>query len=74
MNKKTALKYSKKRDNKINNSGFGSNSNNSNNNKSNIKTLKKRYSFPDSVAQDLFSLIIILFKMYYIQKLKTKFN
>ena len=31
MNKKTALKYSKKRDNKINNSGLGSNSNNLNN-------------------------------------------
>jgi serine/threonine protein kinase len=65
MNKKVALKYSKKRGRNNNNSGLGSITNN---NKG--KSLKKKYSYPDAVAQDLFSLIIILFKIYYIQNRK----
>ena len=65
MKKKVALKYSKKRGRNNNNSGLGSITNN---NKG--KSLKKKYSYPDAVAQDLFSLIIILFKIYYIQNRK----
>ena len=78
MNKIGALKYSKKKN--YNNSGINSSNNlNSNTQKNSgfakstsIKTSKKKYNFPDSVSQDLFSLIIILFKIYYIQKPKIE--
>ena len=56
MNKRVAQKLSKKKNQK----------------KIVIKTKKRKYDFPDSVSQDLFSLIIILFKIYYHNSSKTK--
>lgn len=38
----------------------------------NTRTRKRQYNFPSSFSQDLFSLIIILFKLYYENKKKKK--
>jgi hypothetical protein len=56
MNKITTKKYNRYQNNS-NNSSLSPRSNN--------RSRKRNYNFPESFSQDLFSLIIILFKLYY---------
>ena len=60
-------KYIHLKQNKITTQKYITNRNNINSPISvrNTRTRKKNYNFPESFSQDLFSLIIILFKLYY---------
>lgn len=64
QNKIMTRKYQNKRGLNRNNSSLSD--------KKSLKTHKRQYNFPSSFSQDLFSLIIIIFKLYYENERKNK--